>query len=195
MHGKCSLLLLEYAFSGAPSALWRPICLLAPIRLSAPPSHWQPKGTSAREVTLVLWRAYQQFVKWHPILFPRGRMWLNPRQHFSWPLKKDGSSSFLNCHLEDSFGYSCQFSEFWSEKAQILTEKWGFDMAWRWIRISLESRMVSWYKNEIKRAGVSNCMRQCLNFLVLNVHIPAYLGSREKPFFRNFKFFRYVCLS
>jgi hypothetical protein len=53
-------------------------------------------------------------------------------------------------------------------------------MAWRWICISLESWMVSWYKNEIVRAGVSNCMRQCLNFLVLNVHIPAYLGSRGK---------------
>ncbi len=62
-------------------------------------------------------------------------------------------------------------------------------MAWKWIRISLESRMVSWYKNEIIRAGVSNCMRQCLNFLVLNVHIPAYLGSRGKPFFCNFEVF------
>ncbi len=30
--------------------------------------------------------------------------------------------------------------------------------------------------------------RQCLNFLVLNVHIPAYLGSRGKPLFRNFFF-------
>ncbi len=29
-------------------------------------------------------------------------------------LKKDGFSSFLNCHVEDSFGNSCQFSEFWS---------------------------------------------------------------------------------
>ncbi len=75
-----------YAFSGTLSALWHH------IRLSAPPSHWQPKGTSAREVTLVLWRAYQQLVKWHPILFPHGRMWLNPHQHFVWPLKKDGSS-------------------------------------------------------------------------------------------------------
>jgi hypothetical protein len=56
-------------------------------------------------------------------------------------------------------------------------------MARKWIRISLESRMVSWYKNEIVRAGVSNCMRQCLNFLVLHVQIPAYLGSRGKPFF------------
>ncbi len=66
-------------------------------------------------------------------------------------------------------------------------------MAWKWIRISLKSRMVSWYKNKIVRAGVSNCMRQCLNFLVLNVHIPAYLGSRGKPFFWNFEVFCYVC--
>ncbi len=43
------------------------------------------------------------------------------------------------------------------------------------------------------RAGVSNCMHQCLNFLVLNVHIPAYLGSRGKPFFLNFEVFL-LCL-
>ncbi len=66
-------------------------------------------------------------------------------------------------------------------------------MAWKWICISLESRMVSWYKNKIVRAGVSNCVRQCLNFLVLNVHIPTYLGSRGKPFFRNSKVFL-LCL-
>ncbi len=53
--------------------------------------------------------------------------------------------------------------------------------------------MVSWYKNEIVLAGVSNYMHQCLNFLVLNVHIPAYLGSRGKPFFQNFQVFC-VCL-
>jgi hypothetical protein len=50
-------------------------------------------------------------------------------------------------------------------------------MAWKWIRISLESWMVSWYKNQIVQAGVSNRMRQCLIFLVLNVHIPTYLVS------------------
>jgi hypothetical protein len=66
-------------------------------------------------------------------------------------------------------------------------------MACKWIRISLESWMVSCYKNEIVRAGVSNCMHQCLNFLVLNVHISAYLGSRGRPFFRNFKVFL-LCL-
>ncbi len=37
-------------------------------------------------------------------------------------------------------------------------------MAWKWIQISLKSWMVSWYKNEIIRAVVSNCMRQCLNY-------------------------------
>ncbi len=62
-------------------------------------------------------------------------------------------------------------------------------LAWKWIRISLESRMVSWYKNEIIRAGVSNRIRQCLNFLVLNVHIPTYLGLRGKPFFLKLQSF------
>ncbi len=64
---------------------------------------------------------------------------------------------------------------------------------WHGICISLVSRMVSWYKNEIVRAGVSNRMCQCLIFLVLNVHIPVYLGSRGKPFFQNFEVFL-VCL-
>jgi hypothetical protein len=56
-------------------------------------------------------------------------------------------------------------------------------IAWKWIVISLESQMVSCYKNKIVQAGVSNRMHQCLIFLVLNVHIHAYLGSRGKPFF------------
>jgi hypothetical protein len=34
-------------------------------------------------------------------------------------LKKGGSSSFLKCHVEDSFGNSRQFSEFWSEKPKF----------------------------------------------------------------------------
>ena len=39
-------------------------------------------------------------------------------------LEKDGSSSFFDCHVEDGFGNSRQFSEFWSEKkSQILPEK------------------------------------------------------------------------
>jgi hypothetical protein len=37
-------------------------------------------------------------------------------------------------------------------------------------------------------ASVSQC-------LVLNVHIPAYLGSRVKPFFQNIKLFWCVCQS
>ena len=104
-----------------PFAFWRPICRLAPqthFPFGTPHFLGQPKGISSREVKFVLWRAYQQFVKWHPI-FPRGRMWLDPRQHFVWPLKKDGSSSFLKCHMEDSFGDSRQFSEFWSEKPKF----------------------------------------------------------------------------
>ncbi len=59
-------------------------------------------------------------------------------------------------------------------------------MAWKWICRSLESWMVSWYKNKIIWAGVSNCIRQCLNFFVLNVHIPAYLGWRGKPIFGTY---------
>jgi hypothetical protein len=41
----------------------------------------------------------------------------------------------------------------------------GYNMAWKWIRISLKSWMVSWwcwYKNKIVQARVSNCMHQCL---------------------------------
>ncbi len=53
--------------------------------------------------------------------------------------------------------------------------------------------MVSWYKNEIVQAAVSNCMCQCNNFLILNVHIPVYLGLTGKLFFQNFKGF-YLCL-
>ncbi len=71
----------------------------------------------------------------------------------------------------------------------------GLVMAWKWIRISLESWMVSWYKNEIVQGGVSNCMHQCLIFWVLKVHIPAYLGSRGKSFFETSKFFQCVCQS
>jgi hypothetical protein len=69
----------------------------------------------------------------------------------------------------------------------------GLDMAWKWIHISLKTWMVSWYKNEIVWANVSNCMSQCLSCLVLNVHISAYLGSRRKPFFQNLAVFL-VCL-
>jgi hypothetical protein len=44
-----------------------------------------------------------------------------------------------------------------------------------------------------------NCTSRCLKlhasvsqFLGLNVHIPAYLGSRGKPFFETFKLFRMI---
>jgi hypothetical protein len=62
-------------------------------------------------------------------------------------------------------------------------------MAWKWICISLESWMVSWYKKK-KDEPVSRIA--CVSvkfFLVLNVHIPVYLGSRGKPFFGTLSFF------
>jgi hypothetical protein len=40
-----------------------------------------------------------------------------------WRFKKDGFSSFFDCHMEDGFSDSHQLSEFWSEKAHILPEK------------------------------------------------------------------------
>ncbi len=52
-----------------------------------------------------------------------------------------------------------------------------------------------WYKNETIQARVSNCMHMCLIFFVLNVHIPLYLGSRRKPFFRTSKFFLFFSSS
>ena len=77
---------------------------------------------------------------------------------------------------------------------RICTKKGVGYLAWKWIRISLKSWMVSWYKNKIVRAGVSNCMgQQHLNFLVLNVHSPAYLGSRGKTFFQTLDVFL-LCL-
>jgi hypothetical protein len=75
-----------------------------------------------------------------------------------------------------------------SRQNKLLTKGVGY-LTWKWICISLKSRMVSWYKNEIVQAGVSNCMHQCLNCLLLNVHIFAHLGSRGKPFFQNFEVF------
>jgi hypothetical protein len=44
-------------------------------------------------------------------------------------------------------------------------------------------------QKQILQAHVSNCMARVSIFLVLNVHIPAYLGSRGKPFFGTHKFF------
>jgi hypothetical protein len=65
-------------------------------------------------------------------------------------------------------------------------------MAWKWIRISLESRMVSWYQNKIVRAGVSNRMRQCLNFGTKRTHscVP---GLKGEALFSNLLSFL-VCL-
>jgi hypothetical protein len=51
------------------------------------------------------------------------------------------------------------------------------------------SRLVINLNNTIPHSVRLVDPRQCLNFLVLNVHIPAYLGSRGKPFFQNFKVF------
>ncbi len=104
----------------------------------------------------------------------------------------------LDCSIANYYSRLCSF--WYKKKKWVITHlervitrqrekinRFGnCSMAWKWIHLSLESRMVSWYKNKIELAGVSNCMRQCLNFLVLNVHIPAYLGSRGKPFFWNF---------
>ncbi len=46
--------------------------------------------------------------------------------------------------------------------------------------------VVSGTKNKIVQACV-------LNYLVLNIHINAYLGLRGKPFFQTLKFFCFVC--
>ncbi len=58
--------------------------------------------------------------------------------------------------------------------------------------VCLEFWMVSWYKNEIVQAGVSNCMRRCLNVSVLNVHFSYIPGLKgESPFFKTNKFVYY----
>ncbi len=81
----------------------------------------------------------------------------------------------FNCLYE----FNCHWIELLMWIQLLLMFGVGY-MARKRIRISHESWMVSWYKNEIVQAGVSNCMHQRLNFLVLNIHIPAYLGSRGK---------------
>ncbi len=68
-------------------------------------------------------------------------------------------------------------------------------MAWKWIHMSLESWMVSWYKDKIAQAGVSNCMRLCLNFLVLNEHIPRIPGLIGEVLFSKLNSFFAVCQS
>ncbi len=68
----------------------------------------------------------------------------------------------------------------------------GF-LAWKWIRISLDSQMVVQMESGTKTKSykpVSQITCVCVSFvLVLNVHIPLYLSSRRKPFLRTLKFF------
>jgi hypothetical protein len=60
-------------------------------------------------------------------------------------------------------------------------------MAWVWIRISLDSWMV------VLMVLVQTSFS---NYLILNVNIPTYLGSRGTPFFLDFlSFFHFVCRS
>ncbi len=73
-------------------------------------------------------------------------------------------------------------------------------MAWKWIRISLNSWMVVLMESGIKMKfykPVSQIACLCVSFfLVLNIHIPLYLDSRGKHFFRTSKFFFYSsCLN
>ncbi len=66
-------------------------------------------------------------------------------------------------------------------------------MAWKWIRISLESRMGCHDGSDTKTKSYKPVSQiACVivsNDLVLIVHIPTYLGSREEPFCWNSKFF------
>ncbi len=63
------------------------ICLYGPHSpFGTPHFLGQPKGISSREVKFVLWRAYQQFVKWHPIFS-------------TWQDVTRSSSTFLFGHL------------------------------------------------------------------------------------------------
>ncbi len=68
----------------------------------------------------------------------------------------------------------------------------GLAMAWKWIRISLESRMGCPDGSGTKtKSYVPVSQIACVsvsNVLVLIVHISVYLGSRGKPFFWNLKF-------
>ncbi len=79
-HGlvpKSICLLAPHLPSGAPNpfAVMAPhlpfgthICLYGPhLPFGTPHFLGQPKGISSKKVKFVLWRAYQQFVKWHPI--------------------------------------------------------------------------------------------------------------------------------
>jgi hypothetical protein len=66
-------------------------------------------------------------------------------------------------------------------------------MAWKWIFINLNSRMVVLMESGTNTKFyelVSQITCVCVPFiLVLNIHIPLYLDSRGKPFFWTSKFF------
>jgi hypothetical protein len=68
-------------------------------------------------------------------------------------------------------------------------------MAWTWIHISLDSWMVILMESGTNTKfykPVSQIACVCVSFFwVLNIHIPLYLDSREKPFFQTSKFFLY----
>ncbi len=103
---------------------------------------------------------------------------------------------FVVVQSTNAISSRCQKTTFWAWILVILVlilpwwsmaEGVGY-MTWEWICISLESWMVSWwfwYRNKIVWARVSYCMACISIFLVLNVHIPTYLGTRGKPFFWN----------
>jgi hypothetical protein len=63
----------------------------------------------------------------------------------------------------------------------------GLDMAWKWIRISLNSQMVVLMEsgsNTKLYEPVSQIACVCVSIiLVINIHIPLYLHSKGKPFF------------
>jgi hypothetical protein len=62
-------------------------------------------------------------------------------------------------------------------------------MTWKWICLSLTSRMVSWYKNKIVQADVSNCMRQFLNCFGTKHTHSSIPGLKGEALFFELKFF------
>ncbi len=81
-------------------------------------------------------------------------------------------------------------------KKDLDLHTWAFGvgyMAWKWICISLKSRMVVLMESGTNTKfykPVSQIACICVLFvLVLNIHIPLYLDSRGKHFFRTSKFF------
>ncbi len=78
-------------------------------------------------------------------------------------------------------------------------------MAWKWVRISLKSWMVSWYKNKIVRAGVSNYIRHLNYFGTKRTHsrVPGLNGealfleqvfSLCLPIVDQYKFIVLICI-